>query len=114
MQKRQSEGLRVGPQVHRTSSGRTSKWLFLLVPGSHERVLAPSALARKSYRRSLERWRISSEVAKGVGDGVEGEGLEHAGDARRRSIVKLAWANAVGAFATKFKVLAVSALAGRR
>lgn len=107
----------VGPQVHRTSSGRTSKWLFLLIPGSHERVLAPSALTWKSHRRSLERWRNfeqeSRQGSKGLATGRRGWS-GHAGDARRRSIVKLAWANAVGAFATKFKVLAVSALAGRR
>lgn len=34
---------------------------------------------------------------------------ENVGDARRRSVVKLAWANAVGAFPRKFKVSAVSA-----
>lgn len=40
---------------------------------------------------------------------------ENVGDAWRCSVVKLAWANAVGAFPTKFKVSAASALAaGRR
>lgn len=74
---------RAGPQVHRTSSGRTSKWLFLLVPGSHKRILAPSALARKSHQHSLKRWRISGkrvvgEVGKGAGN--EGGGGEDSRD----------------------------------
>ncbi|KYM92178.1 hypothetical protein ALC53_01241 [Atta colombica] len=106
---------RVEPQVHYTSSSRTPKWLFLHIPGSHERVLVPSALTRKSHRCGLERRRISSKRAGWVARAWRRRGWSgHVGDVRRRSIVKLAWANAVGAFATKFKVLPVSALAGRR